>query len=841
MIENTFGKNIIPENDTERIAALEQYRIMDSPPEDCFDNLAQLAREFFDVPIALVSLVDAERVYFKSNVGMGSTKESNRGKSLCALAVLDREVTVYEDALKEPCLIANPNVAGDFGLRFYAGAPLISPAGFVIGTLCIIDKVARAFSKKDRQLLAKLAKAVMDQIELRAAALSDRSTHEDEKVTHVAFSEELQAMNEEMSATNEELANSRDHLVQANANLEQILNMLPASVVVIRGYDLVVEMINTSNLTYWKKTKEEVLGKPFLEILPDLADQPFAGQLRRVMDTGEIIDVKESPVLFDAGDGNIRETYVDYTYQPLSDLAGNRNGVLVMSFEITERVISRRLLEKSAKELANANMRLLASNDKLFKSESRFKFLIEEAPVAIGVLHGKELFVETANTKLLEVWGKSSGVVGLPLAEALPEIAGQPFLSILDDVFRTGQAFYANEIRALLEHQGELRELFFNLVYQPVRDSAGAVADILVVAVDVSQQVQSRRLVEQAELTTRLAVEGANVGTWRIDAKTMDIVASPRLKQLFGFAADAEVSVGQLVEQIDPSSRADAVAQMEKVISQGGSYDITYLIGRDGEKKRWLRALGKLTGEPGDDATLFSGVVMDITDIKEDEIRKNDFIAMVSHELKTPLTSLTGYLQYMQRKVSKGDVLSVSMFNQPLRQAKQMAEMINGFLNVSRLDSGKIHIEKSVFDLSELIAEGQAEHFSVYGTDQILFEGTDKLLINGDRAKIGQVLNNLVSNAVKYSPVGASVQITCSRSDGFARVSITDQGIGIRAQDLEKLFERFYRVENNNNISGFGIGLYLCSEIIERHGGRIWAESELGKGSVFTFELPLES
>jgi len=314
-----------------------------------------------------------------------------------------------------------------------------------------------------------------------------------------ALNEEATAVNEELHAANDELMISQDKLVEVNSRLEQILNMLPASVVVIRGYELIVEMINDSNLLYWNKTREEVTGRPFLDILPDLADQPFAGQLRKVMETGEIIDVKESPVIFTSADGSLRETYVDYTYQPLRDTYGNITGVLVMSFEITDRVLSRRLLEKYTAELSGINDQLSISNNKLHKSEQRFKFLIEEAPVAIGVLNGRELTVETANAKLLEVWGKSNLIVGLPLKDALPEIKDQPFQKILEKVFDTGEAFYANEIRAMLQHGTSLKEYFFNLVYQPVTDNAGKMDDILVVAIDVTPQVNARREVERSE------------------------------------------------------------------------------------------------------------------------------------------------------------------------------------------------------------------------------------------------------------------------------------------------------------------------------------------------------
>src|SRR5690606_20725915 len=144
---------------------------------------------------------------------------------------------------------------------------------------------------------------------------------------------------EQLKAINEKLQSSQEKLSQANSNLEQILSMLPASVVVIRGYDLIVEMINDSNLKYWKKTKEQVVGKPFLEILPDLADQPFASQLRRVMETGEVIDVKESPVLFTAEDGSTRERSEEHT----SELQSREN------------LVCRLLLEKKKDKHSNAS------------------------------------------------------------------------------------------------------------------------------------------------------------------------------------------------------------------------------------------------------------------------------------------------------------------------------------------------------------------------------------------------------------------------------------------------------------------------------------------------------
>jgi two-component system sensor histidine kinase VicK len=631
---------------------------------------------------------------------------------------------------------------------------------------------------------------------------------------------------------------------QRKGELQQLINMLPASVVVIRGDELVVEMTNQSNLEYWGKKAEEAVGRKLLDILPELAGQPFAGQLRQVMVTGETVNVKESPVLFGNEDGSTRETFVDYTYQALTDTNGERNGVLVMSFEITDRVASRKLLEKYTEELQTVNDRLTDSNRELALSEERFKYLIQEAPVAIGVLSGRDLLITSANAKLLEVWGKTAVINGLPLARALPEIDGQPFLQILDDVYTSGQAFYANEIRALLEHDGELQEYFFNLVYQPIQIDPGLTTDILVVAVDVTEQVNARKRIEQAEMTLRLAVDAANVGTWTINAETREMTGSPRLNELFGFTAGDELTISSYINQITEEHRGRVAAAVEQVIAEGGNFDVSYTIEGFRDKKiRWLRAVGNLNPENPNGRAAFTGVIMDISEIKLEELRKNDFIGMVSHELKTPLTSLNALLQVAQQKLrNSGDHFLSGAMDKSNVQVKRMTSMINGFLNISRLESGQLHIEKRKFEIEGLIKDLLSEAQLTASTHILHFNKCEPITINADRDKIGSVISNFISNAIKYSPKGKNIEVDCKAIDGQVTVSVKDQGMGIKPEHLKKIFERYYRVETSHtqHISGFGIGLYLSSEIIARHGGRVWAESESGTGSTFYFSLPVK-
>ncbi|MDO3628816.1 CHASE3 domain-containing protein [Mucilaginibacter sp. BT774] len=237
-----------------------------------------------------------------------------------------------------------------------------------------------------------------------------------------------------------------------------------------------------------------------------------------------------------------------------------------------------------------------------------------------------------------------------------------------------------------------------------------------------------------------------------------------------------------------------------------------------------------------------SKIARDITEQKRDEQRKNDFIGMASHELKTPLTSLTALIQVLQQKVQEnGDGFMSSALARANSQTKRMAGLINGFLNVSRLESGKLLIEQHPFELNALISEMIEEMRLSVNTHTFVFEPVGELVVDADREKIGSVLSNLLSNAVKYSPKGKIVTVKCTVETEMVTISVHDEGIGINPHDMKRLFDRFYRVqsEHTRHISGFGVGLYLSAEIIERHGGHIWAESERDKGSTFYFTLPM--
>jgi GAF domain-containing protein len=164
----------MPANEQQRMEALKRYDILDTPPDGSFDRITRLAATIFDVPIAIISLVDTDRIWFKSAHGL-AVNQIDRVPGLCASAILSDELYVIDDAAIDPRSLANPLVAGDFGLRFYAAAPLLTEEQFNLGTLCILDKKPRVLTEKEKKMLRELSDVVMDEMELR---LSLRKTVE---------------------------------------------------------------------------------------------------------------------------------------------------------------------------------------------------------------------------------------------------------------------------------------------------------------------------------------------------------------------------------------------------------------------------------------------------------------------------------------------------------------------------------------------------------------------------------------------------------------------------------------------------------------------------------------
>jgi len=652
-------------------------------------------------------------------------------------------------------------------------------------------------------------------------------------------------------------------LLESERNLRRFILQAPVAIALFKGPDFIVEIANNRALELWGRSLEEVSNKPILEAMPELKSQGIKALLNNVYATGETFSATELAVKI-LRDGKYVNAYVNFIYEAQYDAQGNINGLITIGTEVTKEVLARKSIEQSSGEQLALNEELQASNealiaineeltetqaylqqivDALEESESRFRYLVQQAPVAIFILNGRSLRIETMNNLMLKMLGKTDDIVGKTFVEALPEFAGQPFFKLLDNVFDTGETFYGSEVKAIIEFDGILKEGYYNFTYQPIKDNNGITNGIICVSVDVTEQVNARKKVERAEESLRMAVDAAELGSYYINVVDRIFVPSPKLKEFFGYAPDEEVPYEAAINQIHPDYRQAAADMVEAAITKGIKFDMEYpVIGHNDGKIRWVRGIGTVQHDNNGTDTYFTGVLHEITEKKQDEMRKNDFIGMVSHELKTPLTSLTAIVQVMNAKLKNSDdPFIANAMGKANIQVKKMSNMINGFLNISRLESGKIFIEKNIFEIDALILEVIDEIQLTAFMHSISLISCPPIKVNADRDKIGSVISNLLTNAIKYSPKAQQIIVNCEKIGNTVQVSIKDEGMGIKPDDLDKLFDRYYRVESKHtsHISGFGIGLYLSAEIVQRHGGKIWAESESGVGSTFYFILPL--
>jgi two-component system sensor histidine kinase VicK len=635
----------------------------------------------------------------------------------------------------------------------------------------------------------------------------------------------------------------------------------------------------TGNATYFNKAWSDLTGEPLEGLLKfgwaelihpeDKANwintyvralreqQSVQGEFRVKSKTGEFRWIlAKSPARFNA-DGSFAgyiSSFVDITDRKHWEFSLERSTEDVQLIN-EEMNASNEELASSNEELAIANEELIdiqermreqalekqAALEKLKAQEENIKNMVKQAPVGMCIVQGDPLYVVEVNDIFLELIGKTrEALLEKPYWEVNAEAAAY-YKPITDKVLSTGESFHADEHELLLIRNGKEESVNVDFVYEPMLNEQGKAYAIMIVGIDITDKVVARKKLQRAEESLRLAMEAAGLGSFSINPDTKEFKVSQSMKTFFGLNTHESISFDTAMNQIHEDYRADVLQNLEAVFMNNTKFDMEYpIVGYNDGQTRWVRAVGRMQNIDGTKA--FAGVLNDITEKRKDEERKNDFIGMVSHELKTPLTSMRGYIQMLLLKMRKqDDEFVISSLEKTNTQIGKMTTMINGFLNVSRLESGKIHIDHKIFDLAQLVKETEEESTNTISSHKVIFAPVERTVVNADRDKIGQVINNLISNAVKYSVAGTTIYVACVTVGKRALISVRDEGMGIKPQDAAKIFERYYRVEGTQmfSISGFGIGLYLCAEIIHRHEGEIWVDSDFGRGSTFSFSLPV--
>jgi len=293
---------------------------------------------------------------------------------------------------------------------------------------------------------------------------------------------------------------------------------------------------------------------------------------------------------------------------------------------------------------------------------------------------------------------------------------------------------------------------------------------------------------------------------------------------------------------VHPDDLELTMERYQASLASGNVFEVEnrYRNGVDGNYRWHLNRAIPLRNDAGE-IILWVGTATDIEDQKKAMEKRDEFIGVASHELKTPLTSLKGYLQllasYKKDELPPAIKTYVEKANSSMNK---LQHLVNDLLDVSKIQAGRLEYKLLPLDLSTIIEAWIENAAHIYPAYNFINKAHGAFTINGNAERLEQVLMNIVNNAVKYSPVNKDIIIETSRHDNKVKVSVTDFGIGLSAEQIERIFERFYRVEDKKFMTGgLGMGLYISAEIINAHNGKIGVESEPGKGSTFYFELPL--
>ncbi|MCJ8210861.1 PAS domain-containing sensor histidine kinase [Mucilaginibacter sp. RS28] len=337
----------------------------------------------------------------------------------------------------------------------------------------------------------------------------------------------------------------------------------------------------------------------------------------------------------------------------------------------------------------------------------------------------------------------------------------------------------------------------------------------------------------------RLLADNIPVAVWTADSSGQVDYFNQRWYDYTG--QTLEVSLGAGWENaLHPDDLPRALKTWNNSLKYSSPYEIEYRTkrGTDGTYRWHLAKALPLKNEHGEVIKWF-GTNTDIHEQKESEKKKDEFISIASHELKTPLTTVKAFFQILKKSLQPEDA-GYKFVGKATGQLDRLERLINDLLDVSRINAGKMIYNAEEFDFSSAVSDSVESIQQMFPDYEIVVERSDRVTYKGDRLRIEQVINNFLTNAIKYSPDNKKIVLRSEVNQDNIIVSVQDFGIGIAPEYLLNLFERYYRIDNTSmRFQGLGLGLFISSEIIKRHNGSFWIESEPGKGSTFFFLLPI--
>ncbi|RYE59611.1 MAG: PAS domain S-box protein [Sphingobacteriales bacterium] len=397
--------------------------------------------------------------------------------------------------------------------------------------------------------------------------------------------------------------------------------------------------------------------------------------------------------------------------------------------------------------------------------------------------------------------------------------------------------------RMLVKHlqTGEVFPVFNNCIRinDPI---TGEIIGIGAVMRDQRPELAAKQALADSEQLLRNITTAAPTGLWMSNETGSLTYINQTWLDWVGLAYEAQLGTGWLASVLDQDREKVRQKFLRATVLQQ-LFEVEFRIVHVDGTIHWCVATGKPQYDKNEIFTGYIGACVDITEQKHLQQQKDDFIGIASHELKTPVTSIKAYTQILERMLlKKGEEKEAGMISKMDAQINRLTSLIGDLLDVTKINSGKLQFNDRDFDFNELVNETVEDLQRTTEQHELIENLQDIGIVYGDKERIGQVITNLISNAIKYSPGAKQIIIHSARHEDEVTLCIEDFGVGIAEDKLNKVFEQFYRVSGDmqHTFPGLGLGLYISAEIIKREHGRIWVNSTPGKGSKFCFALPLK-
>lgn len=475
--------------------------------------------------------------------------------------------------------------------------------------------------------------------------------------------------------------------------------------------------------------------------------------------------------------------------------------------------------------------------------QSRLATIVESTEDAVlsQTLNGT---ITTWNAGAQKLYGYSADeIIGQPITLLVPQNRVEEIMNMLR---RVGEGVSVKNHESVRKRKdGSLFYVSHSL--SPIKNEKGEIIGAGCITRDITRRKIAEEAVKAHDSLLSAVIEGITDVVFVKDLRGRYLIINSAGAESIG-ATKGQI-IGKTAYDLFSSQIADQITDTDRQVLQTGlplTYDETITVG--GIERTYLSTKTVYRNIQGDVIGVL-GISHDITERKDAEReliklsrQKDEFLSIASHELKTPVTTIKGFTQLLQKYLGGKDKNLEGFLRKMNLEIDRLTNLVNDLLDVSRIGAGKLKFRQTEFDINALTNE-IIEDIRLAGTrHQIMLDGEINNMAVGDPHRVGQVLTNLIDNAVKYSPNSDKIIIKLGRNGEIAQISVQDFGIGIPDDQKSDIFKRFFQAHGPGSeaFSGLGLGLYISHQIIHQHGGNIWVESEEGKGSIFYFTLPLK-